>query len=601
MTSLSLVVAALLSVAPADGGVLILTRVTINADAGDQFDPHVDGDLAAYSEVPVAATEQHIRYYRFSTKQDLQVPNVLPNGTTANDLLSDVQGDRIVFTRVIPGDRTAVMLFDPATAVATEIDRMAGSFRMGVAIGGQSIAYVDMALTTDPMNPGEVVHHDLTTGVSTRLTNDLINDINPRVSPDGNVIVWERCPTSITACDIWASRRVAGAWLTAAVTATPAGESSPDTDGTRIVYDSSRAGSATGSDIFWTVVGSGVEQQLQLPAEQYHPSIAGGVIAFESRSPAPAPIVAQSDIYLYEIATNRLFQITNTPTFSESLNDVTVLPTGELRVVWQVNDDADPRLNNVYGATFRLPPVAGPATAPDAGVVNACQEDDADDEHDDGHQDEGDHDERHHDHQGHHHGEHHHAHCPRPVALCLQREITLEASKLYAPLAYQDASEPLSPAMTFPLPPGIAVTSGAAGDGWVTLAVTVNGQVSHCRYDAEDHHGGADDRRYQLTACDGAGAGWHGGTLVTTSRVGLHLDNGDFRQRLTAVRTTLHEACDLGELHHSLDSPLPGAPAVGCSAAGGGTLLGVLGALLVLFALRPRRAEIPVPGSRRRA
>ena len=601
MTSLSMVVAALLSVTPTDGGVLTLTKVTINADAGDQFDPHVDDDLAAYSEVPVSATEQHIRYYRFSTKEDLQVPNALPGGGFANDLLSDVQAGRIVFTRVIPGDRTAVMLFDPATLATTEIDPTAGSFRMGVAIGGQSIAYIDMALTSDPMTPGEVVHHDLTTGVSTRLTNDLVNDINPRVSPDGNVIVWERCPSSITSCDIWSARRVSGTWTTGAITTTPDGESSPDTDGTRIVYDSSRAGNATGSDIYWTAVGSGVEQQLQLPDEQYHPSIAGGVIAFESRSAAPAPIVAQSDIYLYEIATNRLFQITNTPTFSESLNDVSVLSTGEIRVVWQVNDDADPRLNNVYGATFRLPSLSSPA--PDAGVVNACEDDDADDSHDDGHDDQGDHDERHHGHCGHHHGEHHHRHCPQQTAnVCLQRSVTLEASKLYAPLAYQDASEPLSPAMTFPLPPHIAVTSGAAGAGWVTLDVTANGQVSHCRYDAERwDHRSSDGHHYRLTACSGLGAGWHGGTLVTATHLALHLDNGDTHQRLTAVSVTLREACDLGESHHALESSnVDGSPAQGCSAAGG-TLLGLLGAMLVLFALRPRRAEIPVPASRRRA
>lgn len=596
MTSLSWVVAALLSVAPADGGVLTLSRVTINAGAGDQFDPHVDDDLAAYSEN--SGTQQHIRYYRFSTKVDQQVPNVLASGAVVNDLLSDVQGGRIVFTRVAP-DRTSVMLFDPATAAAAEIDPVPGSFRMGVAIGGQSIAYVDMGLTTDPMNPGEVVHHDLTTGVSTRLTFDTINDINPRVSPDGNVIVWERCPTSITSCDIWAARRVNGAWTTGAVTATAAGESSPDTDGAQIVYDSSRAGNATGSDVYWTAVGSGVEQQLQLPNDQYHPSIAKGIIAFESRAPAPAPIVAQSDLYLYEIATNRLFQLTNTPTFSESLNDVSVLATGEIRIVWQVNDDADPRLNNIYGATFSLPPPAAPAV--DAGVVNACEEDDADDEHDDGHQDEGDHEDRHHGHEGHHHGEHHHRHCPRPASLCLQREVTLEASKLYAPLAYQDGAEQLSPAMTFSLPPGIEVVSGGAGAGQVTLDVTVNGQPSHCRYEAAGGHDHAlaSGNRYFLASCSGAGAGWHGGTLVTASRVGLHLDNGDFTQRLTAVRVTLREACGLGELHSSLDSGnVDGGPTVGCSAAGGGTLLGVLGALLVLFALRPRRAEVPVAGRR---
>lgn len=37
------------ALAPSDGGPLTLLPVTINASAGDQYDPHVGGDLAAYT------------------------------------------------------------------------------------------------------------------------------------------------------------------------------------------------------------------------------------------------------------------------------------------------------------------------------------------------------------------------------------------------------------------------------------------------------------------------------------------------------------------------------------------------------------------------
>ena len=38
-----------LALSPSDGGPLTLLPVTINASAGDQYDPHVGGDLAAYT------------------------------------------------------------------------------------------------------------------------------------------------------------------------------------------------------------------------------------------------------------------------------------------------------------------------------------------------------------------------------------------------------------------------------------------------------------------------------------------------------------------------------------------------------------------------
>jgi hypothetical protein len=138
-----------------------------------------------------------------------------------------------------------------------------------------------------------------------------------------------------------------------------------DTDGVRAVYAATLPGSLTGSDVFWTE--AGVESRLERPGEEYNPAISAGVIAFECRA-APA---AYSDVCLYEIATNRLFQLTDTP-FNETLADVAVLPGGLVRVVWQVNDGPDPRLSAIRSATFALPPPPAPL---DAGVA-PCQEDD---------------------------------------------------------------------------------------------------------------------------------------------------------------------------------------------------------------------------------
>src|SRR5258706_15694818 len=67
----------------------VLTEVTINDSAGDQTNPHVSGDWVEYED-------GHIRYYNFMTGTDALIP---PEGSPS-DLLADISGSRIVFSRV---------------------------------------------------------------------------------------------------------------------------------------------------------------------------------------------------------------------------------------------------------------------------------------------------------------------------------------------------------------------------------------------------------------------------------------------------------------------------------------------------------------------
>ena len=331
-------------VTPVPGGAITVTPIPINISAGDQFDPHVDGDLVSYSEI--TATQQ-VRYYQFSTGADTAISNVLADGTVVSDLLSDVQGGRIVFTRIGPYSN-AIMMFNPATMTAPqEINPVAGSNRIGVAIGGPSLAYVDLGLARG----GEIMHVDLGTNAVTRLTDDSLADQSVAVSPDGNVIVWEHCTTSLSNCNINQAVLSAGAWAVTPVTSSTFAQESPDTNGSLVVYDSNRGAASDGYDLFYKPVAGGAETRLQLPGDQVHASIAGGYIAFESRA-VGSP---NSDIYLYEIATNRIFQITDTPNLNESLNDVTVLPNGDVRLVWDSDDEII--AHNVYGATITVPPL----------------------------------------------------------------------------------------------------------------------------------------------------------------------------------------------------------------------------------------------------
>src|ERR1019366_1530816 len=106
-------------VVPVMGTTPTLTSVTINSSPGDQSNPHVSGDWATYTDYLA------IRYYNFSTGVDTQIPL----GASARDLLSDISGSKIVFSRMITGVKAAVMVFDaaPPWVAPLEIDPALGT------------------------------------------------------------------------------------------------------------------------------------------------------------------------------------------------------------------------------------------------------------------------------------------------------------------------------------------------------------------------------------------------------------------------------------------------------------------------------------------
>ncbi len=567
MTVAGLLLAASLSTVPLDGGQLTFTRIAINTTLGDQFDPHVDDDLAAYSNATIA--DQTIHFFRFSTAADTTIAPAVVNGQTTSDLLSDVQGGRIVFTRVIPLDRTAIMMVDTNKGNAlTEVNPTAGSNRIGVSIGGGTIAYADLATSSN--GTGEIVAVDVATGVPTALTNDAVHDQNPKVSSDGKVIVWERCASNIFNCDIMQAVLGPTGWTVSAVANTSLPEQDPDVSGARIVYTATRG--TTGLDVQIRPVTGGAEQALVIDGDETHPSISGDIIAFEHLAPGDV----NADIFLYDVASNRLFQITATPLFNEALNDVTVLTNGQVRLVWDSNDE-DGVNRNIYGATFSLPP------PPNAGP--ACQ----------------------------------------------SRTVALEASRTYHPNHSNDASVTLSPPMRVAIPSNLPVIAGDADEGWATLTFTVHGLNTTCQYrgthnrhghvhhggtahdpgDAEEgtddeHHGGARDAHsdddtpepshYGFRFCEGAGQSLKPGDIVVADAITLHLKSGDDDDGTTIVRLTLKEDCGttLAALHlDRSDSDL--APQAGCSASGGPVApLWMLLVMASLVMLRSRRSQIAV-------
>lgn len=322
-------------VVPVNGTPPTLAAVTINAGTGDQYNPRVSGDWVVYT------SDLSIRYYNFATNTHAEIPM----GPSDRDWLSAISGSKIVFSRVISSTKTALMVFDAATPgiLPTEIDPAPATIRIGQAIGASTVAYIDFGLHGN----GELVVHDLTTSSSVRITNDSAFDHNPAVSPDGNVVTWERCVSSTGNCDIWQAVRSGAVWGVSAAANTANPEANPDTNGDLVVNDIVLP--TNNGEIFWRAVTGGNEVQLQMPGIEVNPSIKSNFISFESRP----TLFATSDIFVYDIGRNLLYQITDTPLVTEQLNDLAVLPNCTFHVVWTSDDDGfDQR--NIKAATFSL-------------------------------------------------------------------------------------------------------------------------------------------------------------------------------------------------------------------------------------------------------
>jgi len=322
-------------IVPATGAIGALVPVTINNFSGDQFYANVDGDWATYSSEP------SIRYYNFVSGVDAEIPM----GPSSLDIHSDISGNRLVFSRIISGVKTSIMLFDLSTPAVPpiELDPTVGSVRFLPAINGNTVAYIDFGLEAS----GEIVVYDLTTSTSVRLTNNIRIDQKPSVSPDGSIVTWENCDSQELNCDVWKAVKSGASWNVEIVSGTNNTEANPDTNGSIVVYDSLRAGNA---DIFWRPALGGPEVQLQTSTYDQNPNISGSYFTFEGAS----SIGEAADLFIYDITANALYQLTDTPLVREQLSDVSVLANGTIRAVWTSDEDGS-NARNIKAATFSLP------------------------------------------------------------------------------------------------------------------------------------------------------------------------------------------------------------------------------------------------------
>jgi len=301
----------------------------VSNELGDQTNPHVECDLASYTYDDFQG-QSTIHYQNLSTGAD----NIIPGNRV--DLLSNVSGSRVAFTEVdFPGD--TIVVFDTLTQTRTVV---ASFGRSNPSIGGNLVAFEDRNGFTN--FECEVGTYDLSTGTLSRLTNDALLNRRIEVSPNGDALVWEKCQLNGLGCDIYSAVRTSpGVFTTRALTVGGGEDFLPHTNGEIAVYVSNRSGE---NDIYYQPLTGGTEVHLSIPGDQRDPTISGNLICFESSGQSGY------DIFVYDIRSSRLFQVTNTPG-DERLSEIDVC-NGVGRIVYSIVGDG---AYDVYSFTFQVP------------------------------------------------------------------------------------------------------------------------------------------------------------------------------------------------------------------------------------------------------
>ena len=308
---------------------------TLNNGPGDQLDSHIDCDLAAYLDDDFTQGIQGMRYFDFATNTDHAVPT---NGAASHH--PDVSGDRIAFVEHSLSGPHAI-LFDTVLQTRTVVP---GFGHLRPALGGNLLAFEQRPPSSNwLLTEGEIGIYDLSIGTTSSLTDDTQFDMQPALSPTGNVVAWTKCETNQSGCDIYTAIQTApGIFDIHALTGTSGEEGSPRTNGQLVVYVSTRNGE---TDIYYQPIAGGVETRISIPGAQRIPSISGNLISFSSETPG-----SYYDVFVFDINTAKLYQVTNTPQLNEGLSNVSVC-NGLARIVY----GAPAADYDLFAFTFTIP------------------------------------------------------------------------------------------------------------------------------------------------------------------------------------------------------------------------------------------------------
>lgn len=306
------------------------TTQAIGVAAGSQTNPSVTCNIASYTDDNFDGASS-IHYFDFATNTDHVVPG---NGL---DRLSETDGRQIVFTQ-LDGTGDQIGVYDIASQTTTFIG---GNGSSDPAIGADLIAFRGEIWN----GIGEIFVYDGVSHIVIPISFNDVQDWSPSVSPDGHVVVWKTCQVDHAGCGIYTSVLNSDRTLFRSHLVTDTGENdSPDSNGQLIVYTSQRNGDY---DIYWQTVAGSTEMRLALPGDQRDVRISGNLLVFESQTAD-----SSYDVFVYDLSTARLYQVTNTPGVSETLSDIAAGCNGVNRIVYSAPatfGDFD-----VYAFTFQL-------------------------------------------------------------------------------------------------------------------------------------------------------------------------------------------------------------------------------------------------------
>ena len=305
------------------------TAEIVNNELGNQTNPHVDCNLVSYTLDDFQGSST-VHYKDVTTGADTIIPG------NQVDLVSDISGARVAYTEVTFNGDT-IRIVDTTSQTQTLVP---GLKRSNPSIGGNLVAFENRS------NPGgvpQIAVYDLGAGTVTPLTNDSSFNVFPNVSPNGDAVVWDQCQTDGNGCAVYAALQTApGVFTTRALTPASGNVHIPFTNGEIAVYVSNRSGE---NDVYYQTLAGGAEVHLAIPGDQRWARISGNLISFESKGESGY------DIFLYDIRTGKLFQVTNTPGADETLNEISVC-NGVGRIVYSIRGDQS---FDVYAVSFPAP------------------------------------------------------------------------------------------------------------------------------------------------------------------------------------------------------------------------------------------------------
>ena len=319
---------------------LIGSSRVVNNALGNQSDPHIDGNLVSYTDDNLMGTTT-VRYFDLTTNTDHLVPG---NGA---DSQSEVNAGRIAFTEST-AEGSQVVLFDTATQTRTVVPGYGFS---KPALGGVYLMFEDRS-STEFMHPSDIGMYLIPSDAYFRHTNNQLPDTNPVISQAGNLMLYQRCQSTGVGCSFEGFIVTQpGTFPIFSIPECP-GPSQYDVSNEYVLaYTSDKDGE---TDIYiQPVLGVHSETHLVIPGEQRNVSISGNLVSFESQ--VQLGNVLEYDIFVYDINTGRLYQVTRTPA-DETLSDISI-SDGFARIVYaaptaSTNDD-------VLAFGFRVP---GPTT-----------------------------------------------------------------------------------------------------------------------------------------------------------------------------------------------------------------------------------------------